>query len=191
MESQRAFPLPAFPTSLNVFYHSPPRAFKDSFSNSCNYQAHHDIISKKVLLKRRFPRIDYESVHSSISPKSSQNYLRLTFQSTTKTRSISPLKDPIFKPCNFQEAKSKISRKVCAFKGNPYLDCHDISLKEYQEAVKKRLGGTFKYAINEKYLTDHKAYINSQNTFKTFNSGFSEDQEMKATSLFMNSARGN
>ena len=186
MESGRSFPPPTFPVSLNVFYHSDPHNWKESRAMSCEHQEQRDFISKQLLLKRRFPRLDVGMHLNSVSsPKNSSNFMKITQQSNLKTRSISPLKQPIiFKPCNHQEAKDVISRGVSSFDGNPYNDYHDISVKKYQESIQKRLSGEFKPAIKGKHLNDNRDFINSFNTFQTFSSCYQSEGEIKETHLF-------
>ena len=170
MESERAFPPPGFPISLNTYYKTNPHSWKDSQRKSCEHEDYRDLISKRIILQRRFPRLDI-GLHLNPMPSSKQetcNFMRLTDQSFLKTRSISPHKTAVFKPCNFQEAKSQISRRASSFEGNPYYDQHDLSHKEYQESLRKRINGEFKPSLKGSYLVDNNAFLNSKNTFETF-----------------------
>lgn len=169
MESERAFPPPGYPISLNTFYKSNPHTWKEPNNRSCELYEQRDLISKQLLMKRRFPRLDIGTRLNSVSPRQdSYNFMKLTEQSFLRSRSKSPQnKNIVFKPCNYQEAKMKIERKVSIFDGNPYNDQHDVSYQEYLQGVKKRINGKFKPGMKGKYL-DNKMYLNGLNTFETF-----------------------
>lgn len=184
MDPERAFPPPSFPTSLNVFYKTSPKNFKEQEVKPCHHQDTRDFISRQVLLKRRFPRLDINPASSSLSPIKGPNYLNSTDEIKNKMRSISPMSKPkTFIPGNQHEAKNISTRKVSIYEGNPYDDPKDLSFKEYQQNVRKRINGDFKKAMKGQFLNDTKAYINSFNTFETFNSVYST-KDKYSISLF-------
>ena len=124
-------------------------------------------------MKKRFPRLSTSYHLNSLSPVRNPNhFMNLTAEIHSKTRHKSPLVRKVFKPSNFHEAKTTISRKFSAFEGNPYFDEHDVSLQEYKNSQKKRLSGEFKLAYKCSYLDNNKAFMNSFNTFETFQSKF-------------------
>jgi hypothetical protein len=188
MESERAFPPPSFPVSLNTFYHTNPHNFKEKNLKLCQHQEKRDFISRQVMLKKRFPSLDLDLHLESLSPiRGTCNYMKNTEQMYHKSRKKSPCdRKYVFKLSNFTQAKEKISRKRSSFDGNPYNDEHDISFKQYLEEKKKRINGTFKLAFKGDFLNDNKVFINSLNTFETFKSKDSSQGEMKSTKLFGN-----
>lgn len=184
MDPERAFPPPSFPTSLNVFYKTSPKNFKEQESKPCHHQDTRDFISRQVLLKRRFPRLDITPASSSLSPIKGPSYLNSTDGIKNKMRSISPMLKPrTFIPGNHNEAKNISTRKASIFEGNPYDDPKDLTFKEYQQSVKKRISGDFKRSMKGQLLNDPKAYLNSLNTFETFYSVYSA-KEKHSISLF-------
>ena len=171
MEPERAFPPPGFPVSLNGFYRTGPKNFREQETRSCAHQEARDFISRQVILKRRFPRLEVNSAFSSVSPIKSPGYLETTDEILQKRRSLSPVFKPkTFVPINQSQAKEICYRKVSIFEGNPYDDPKEKSFKAYQVSVKKRINGDFKKSMKDQLLHDNKAYLNSFNTFDTFNS---------------------
>lgn len=184
MEPERAFPPPSFPTSLNGFYKTGPKNFREQETRTCAHQDTRDYISRQVILKRRFPRLEFGPASSSVSPIKNPGYLNPTDEIICKKRSLSPMFKPkTFVPINHSEAKKISNRKVSIFEGNPYDDPKEQSFKEHKESVKKRINGEFKNAMKGKFLHDNKAYLNSLNTFDTFSSVYS-GKEKYSISLF-------
>ncbi|OMJ82761.1 hypothetical protein SteCoe_16466 [Stentor coeruleus] len=188
MEPERAFPPPTFPVSLNTFYKTSPKNYKEKLPCICEKHKQRDYISKQVILKRRFPRLDVNSHASSVSPIRTQNlndsplkyalnfineegYMKYTDEITQKIRSKSPIQGPkAFVPINSHEAKGCITRIVSGCTGEPYLSPQTLGYNERVESVKKRVGGEFRSGQKCSFLNDNKAFLNSFNTFDTFKS---------------------
>lgn len=183
----RSFPPPSFPTSLQVFYKSPPLNFKETETKSCMQEDSRNFISRQVILKRRFPRLEVLPENSSSSPVKKQGIMQTTDQFQHRTRSISPIdRFKAFVPCGRYQAKEISTRKASIFEGNPYDDPKELAFKEYKEDVKKRIDGDFRRAMKEQNLHDAKSYLNSLNTFEMFSSVTSEGRTRNSVSLFKN-----
>jgi hypothetical protein len=198
MEPERAFPPPTFPVSLNTFYKTSPKNYKEKLPSTCEKHKQRDYISKQVILKRRFPRLDVNSHTCSASPIRSQNfndsplkyslnpvneegYMKYTDELAQKVRSKSPMQRPkAFVPINSHEAKGCITRKVSGAAGEPYLSPQTLNYNERVESVKKRVGGEFRSGLKCNFLNDNRAFLNSFNTFDTFMSMASSRLDSKS-----------
>jgi hypothetical protein len=184
---ERNFPPPSFPTSLNVFYKSSPKTFKERDPEACGTEDARNFIARQVVLKRRFPRLEVSSNICSVSPAKKTGYLHVTGQAKQRMRSVSPVyRSKAFVPCNASQAKEISSRKASIFKDNPYDAPKEIAFIEYKADVSKRINGDFKRAMNDQFLHDTKSYLNSLNTFEMFSSVSSEGRTRNSLSLFKN-----